>query len=379
MKDIAKIGLIGGVVFVAALGALQVDRMMRNPSAAGPESVEAFLASNPVRTVDFESGQGAPADFRAAVAKLKDSVVSVDRLDERYNLMGRSVGLAQTGTGSGVIISGDGYILTNNHVVEEADKVLVRLPSDENLEATVVGTDPRSDLAVLKVTTKKKLTPAIQGDSGALQPGEWVIAIGNPLGYSNTVSVGVVSSLNRTLQTGRNTLLVDGIQTDAAINQGNSGGALANAKGELVGINSAIVSNSGGSIGLGFAIPINRAKRVVDEIIKTGRVRYGTLGVSVVDYPSVLKNPRARYEIESLHGAAPPEQGLWIRQVSPNSAAAKLGVKDLDIITQINNQVLNLPIDLTKALIDKRPGDKVRLTYWSKGQKRTVEASLQEP
>jgi serine protease Do len=374
MKDVTKLTLTGIVVFAAVVAGMQVDRTLRARQA----DISTVLNAAPVTKVDYEVQAGAPADFRAPVAKISPSVVSVDRYDQVNDFFGESRGVQQTGTGSGVIISNDGYILTNNHVVENADRVQVRLTDDRALSAKVIGTDPRSDLAVLKVEAKN-LAPATLGDSSKLQVGEWVIAIGNPLGYDNTVSVGVVSNLNRTLQTGRNTLLVDGIQTDAAINKGNSGGALANIRGELVGINSAIISNTGGSIGLGFAIPVNQAKRVANEIIKFGRVRYGTLGVALIDRPGLLDMDFAREQIQDYTGATPPRQGVVVRGVERASAAAQLGLQQIDILLKIDGQPLNLPIDLTKALMNKRPGDKVRLTYWSKGQTKTVEVELKEP
>ncbi len=375
MKSASKYIFVGIAVFAAVLGALQVNRFINQRSAAN--DIQSVLSATPASSVAFESGS-APADFRAPVAKISPAVVSVDRFDQVTDFFGESRGEQQTGTGSGVIISADGYILTNNHVVSGAARVQIRSKDDRTFSAKVIGTDPRSDLAVLKVE-EKNLSVAVLGDSSKVEVGEWVIAIGNPLGYSNTVSVGVVSNLNKSLQTGRNSLLVDLIQTDAAINQGNSGGALANAKGELVGINSAIATNSGGSIGLGFAIPINRAKRVVADIIKHGRVQYGTLGVEVVERPGLLQMDFARNQVQEFTGATPPKDGLIIRAVMEGSAGAKLGLKEVDILIKIDSILLKLPIDLTKALIDKRPGDKISLTYWSKGETKTASVTLVEP
>lgn len=377
MKAFGKILVIGLVVFGAVFAALNVDRMLNRPKPMGAENLDDFLSKTPTQPVRYEPTNTLP-DFRDPVAKLAPCVVSVDRFQEIYDWFGDSRGVQNTGTGSGVIISADGYILTNNHVVAEGDQVKVRLTDERTFTAKVIGTDPRSDLAVLKIDAKN-LTAATLGDSSNLVVGEWVIAIGNPLGYSNTVSVGVVSNLNRTLQTGQSSVLVDGIQTDAAINQGNSGGALANARGELIGINTAIVSNSGGNIGLGFAVPINRAKRVVKDIIDHGRVLYGTIGVTVYNAPGILESRSARRELASQHNAELPTKGLVIRAVDPDSPAGKLGLRNFDVLVRIDKTPLNLPIDLTKATMDKRPGDKVSLTYWSKGQEKTVTVSLAEP
>jgi len=276
-----------------------------------------------------------------------------------------------------VIISQKGYILTNNHVVENAAAVSVRMADGRSLEAQVIGTDPRSDLAVLKISAAN-LVPAEMGDSTRLEIGEWVIAIGTPLGYANTVSVGIVSSLNRTFTTGRQSALVDSIQTDAAINRGNSGGPLANAAGQVVGINTAIVSDTGGSVGLGFAIPIARAQRVVNDIVQYGHVRYGELGAYIVQRANFLNVEEVRTELKEAVGAEPPNHGLIIRDVRPSSPASTLGLQSLDVLLEVDGKQLDDPVDLTKALIDKRPGDKVQLKYWARGTVKSANIVLAE-
>ena len=210
---------------------------------------------------------GAPFDFSAAAKKASPSVVSVDQYrDVPRGLFSDEVTTRKTGTGSGVIISDSGYIVTNNHVVSGAKQVRVRLDDGRAYDAKVLGTDSRSDLAVIKVDAKNLHAIEI-GSSKDVQVGQWVLAVGNPLGFDDTVSVGVVSSLRRNLAVGDQGM-VDAIQTDAAINAGNSGGALCNSQGQLIGINAAIASTNGGSIGIGFAIPVDRVKTVVDDIVK---------------------------------------------------------------------------------------------------------------
>lgn len=378
MKEGTKILLAGAAVFAAVLGALQVNRML-----VRRESADELFSAGPTvttRPAAFEAGT-VPADFTRPVQKIAPSVVSVDRLERTYDFFGDSQGIQKTGSGSGVVISADGYIVTNHHVVANADSVQVRTSDERSVEARVIGTDAKSDLAVLKIDGKG-LVPADLGDSSKLKVGEWVIAVGNPLGYSNTVSVGVVSNLNRTLQTGRTTYVWDGIQTDAAINQGNSGGALTNVQGQLIGINSAIATNTGGSIGLGFAIPVNRVKRVANDIIKFGSVRYGELGVKLLeierDFPGALSSPRLRRSLAGYAGSEPPTSGLVVLEVIPGSAAAEIGLQPGDVLTQINNNKLNLPVDYLKSLIDRRPGEKVRLNYWSKGANKSVDVTLRE-
>lgn len=372
MKHMKKLLLglgIGAAVFTGAFLALRADRALEDRYVAE-------TAGNwpEVRPASLDAGS-APADFRAAVKKVLPSVVSVDKSERIRRFFSNEVELRQTGTGSGVIISKDGYILTNNHVVQGADLVKVRLSDKRSFDAKVVGTDPRSDLAVLKINAPN-LVAAEMADSSKLEIGEWVIAVGNPLGFSNTVSVGVVSSLNRTLPT-QESILVNSIQTDAAINQGNSGGALANASGQVVGINSAIASNSGGSIGLGFSIPINRAKQVVEDILKFGRVRYGWLGVSIYR-EGTLADPSVREALTQEFGQTPPAKGLLVTRVLSTSPAAKSGIQQYDIITALDGKELSDPVDYYTIMTDKRPGDTVRLNVWSRGTSKDVTVKLED-
>ena len=361
------------VAIAAAYVALRIDRWA-NGRNADASDIQQIIRATPA---DYDKNAG-PVDFRPAAKKIGPAVVSVDRLERIQRFFDSEVEIAPTGSGSGVIISPSGYILTNNHVVAGGTQWLVHLADGRAVNAKLIGTDPRSDIAVLKIDAPN-LTPAELGDSKKLEVGEWVIACGNPLGYSNTLSVGVVSSLNRTLEAGGRTVLVDTIQTDAAINQGNSGGALANLSGQLVGINSAIASNTGGgSIGIGFAIPINRAKKVVDELLKYGRVRYGYLGAVVDTRVGFLQRSDVNQALAREVGATPPKTGLLLQRVVPGSAVEKIGLKQLDILLAINGQPLREPLDLTRLLNDTKPGDKVQLKYWSAGSEKTAEVTLQD-
>lgn len=344
----------------------------------GTDSSSIFKRSESVTPASFETLQ-VPVDFRAAAKRILPSVVSIDTTVIGRDFFGQTVETSG-GEGSGVILSKDGYIVTNNHVISAgrrraANKVNVHLGDGRVFPATIVGRDARTDLAVLKIQANG-LQAAQIGTSGSLEVGEWVIAAGNPLGYENTLSVGVVSSLHRTLQA-PGSMLLDAIQTDAAINPGNSGGALANSQGQLVGINTAIASTSGGSVGLGFAIPVDRVKRIVDEIIDKGYASHGGLGVLVFDRPGILAIPENRQYIAEQVGSEPPAEGLLVQEVS-SQTAQQAGIGQFSVITAIGGKKMESSMDLAVALADKRPGEVVQVTFWSKGQKKTVPIRLED-
>lgn len=326
-------------------------------------------------------------DFRGAVKVILPSVVSIDTIVEGTNYFNERV-QRKAQSGSGVVTSEDGYIVTNAHVVlidtfggekRPADGVNVTLSDGRVVGAKIVGYDTRSDLAVLKVEAKN-LDPIEMGDSSTLEVGQWVVAVGNPLGYENTVSVGVVSSINRPLPMGDRAVFIDGIQTDAAINMGNSGGALCNAEGQLVGINTAIASIGGGNIGLAFAIPVKRMATVVDDIIKKGRPVYGTLGVRVYQPYSMIRDARTRKQLVELtkSPSEPPQNGIIVDEVDPSGGAGNAGLKSLDVVTEMDGKPINSIEDFLIVISPKRPGDKVELTIWSKGKVRKATATLQE-
>jgi serine protease Do len=256
----------------------------------------------------------------------------------------------QKGQGSGFIISPDGYILTNNHVVGEADKIMVGLNDGRDLQAKVIGTDPKSDVALIKIDADK--LPVIKlGDSDKLEIGEWVIAVGNPFGLSETVTVGVVSAKSRSVGIAE---YEDFIQTDAAINPGNSGGPLLNLDGQAIGINSAIFSQSGGYMGIGFAIPINLAKNIEEQLIKTGKVNYGYLGIEM-DPQGVTPEKAKFFGLDK-------NQGVIVTRVVEDSPAAKGGLKDGDVIIKLNGQEVKNNQSFRMTVSQFEPGAKVELT-----------------
>jgi len=272
----------------------------------------------------------------------------------------------RSGLGSGVIVSTDGYILTNHHVIDGAEQIKVDLNDSRTLDAKVVGSDPLSDLAVLKIDASNLPVLAL-GDSDKVRVGDVVLAIGNPLGIGQTVTMGIISAKGR--QTGLSSgNFEDFLQTDAPINQGNSGGALVSTNSELIGINSQILSPSGGSIGIGFAIPSNMAKTVTDTLVKTGKVRRGQLGIAVVKLNS---EPAKDLGIKET-------KGVVVAQVQPGSAADQAGLKKGDVITAFNGVEVNEPNVFRNLVAGTAPGTDVTLTVRRDGNEQQVHARLGE-
>ncbi|MFA6507778.1 MAG: trypsin-like peptidase domain-containing protein [Treponemataceae bacterium] len=287
------------------------------------------------------------------------------------------------GSGSGSIIDTRGYILTNNHVVDKAYKVLVNLADGSQYEGKVIGTDAENDIAVLKIDVPKsvQLHTIPFGDSAPLRVGQRVLAIGNPFALDRTLTVGIVSGLSRPIQTSQNNIIRDMIQTDASINPGNSGGPLLDSQGRMIGVNTMIYSPSGGSVGIGFAVPVNTAKRVVAELIQHGRVRRGWIDATVVQLFPALVN----------YAKLPVQQGLLISRTKRGGGAEKAGIKQGsepvrygssviylggDIITKVDGLKVTRLADLYSALEDNKPGEKVSVELVRAGKKITLDVPL---
>lgn len=275
----------------------------------------------------------------------------------------------QTGLGSGVIISEDGYIVTNNHVIADADKLEVLMNDNSTYDARIIGTDEASDLALIKIDAKN-LSPITFGDSESVKIGEWVLAVGNPFGFNSTVTAGIISAKARSLgqnaqKSGLN--IESFIQTDAALNPGNSGGALVNLKGELIGINSAIYSNTGSYSGFSFAIPTTIVKKVMTDLRQYGTVQRAVLGCTVIELDSKLAKEK---------GITATKSGLLIAGVTDRSTAKELGLKEDDVITAVNGVPVHNHAELVEQLNKFRPGDSISVTFVRNNQTMTKKGVL---
>jgi putative serine protease PepD len=284
-------------------------------------------------------------------------------------------GASGSGTGSGEVIRSGGYVLTNNHVISVAagsgGSVHVLFADGQASPATITGRDPQTDLAVLHVDTSRELKVISLGSSSSVKVGQPVVAIGAPLGLSGTVTSGIVSALDRTVEVpgenDRSALLVSAVQTDASINPGNSGGALVNCEGKLVGVptaGAAVPNSAGGSIGLGFAIPVDLAKRIADEIIATGSATHAFFGLQTVPIP-----PAAAEQ------AGLPE-GLFVQAVTPGGPAAAAGLRTDDVITKIDGEPATSNVQLQELTLTKKPGDTVSIEYTRDGHSSTATVTL---
>ena len=311
-------------------------------------------------------------DFTEAAEKTIHTVVHVKNVSRRtitnpmleyfYGYKGGQ-SQEQVGTGSGVIISEDGYIVTNNHVIKGASEIEITLNNKKSYQAKLIGTDSKMDIALLKIDSEEKLPYTVFANSDAVKVGEWVLAVGNPYNLTSTVTAGIVSAKARDLDTSG---IQSFIQTDAAVNPGNSGGALVNTRGELVGINTMISSMTGSYVGYSFAVPSNIARKIIEDLMEFGNVQRGILGV----------------EGGELNGTASKElgisqtQGFYINKVTKNSGAEKSGLNKGDIIIKLDELNVATFADLSGYINTKRPNDKVQVTYIREGKTKSIPVIL---
>jgi len=273
--------------------------------------------------------------------------------------------MKQRSLGSGVVVSGDGYILTNNHVVADADEILVTLSDKKKYEAQIIGRDPKTDLALIKIKTENTIPSARLGDSDKLMVGDWVVAIGNPFGLGSTVTAGIVSAKGRVIGAGP---YDNFIQTDASINPGNSGGPLFNLNGEVIGVNTAIVSQSGGNVGIGFAIPINMAKSVMPQLKERGKVIRGWLGVSIQVVTQEIKD---KFDLKT-------EEGALIGEVTKGSPADKGGLKRGDVIINFDGKKVEAMNTLPAMVAETLVGKEVEILIIRKGKEKRLTITIGE-
>ena len=316
----------------------------------------------PENAINFTNA--AENTVHSVVHVMNTSFGTSDRITFQDLIFGRSAQRPQVGSGSGVIISPDGYIITNNHVIDGANKLTVTLNDNKTYEAELIGTDSRTDIALIKINPDEDLPYSTFGDSDQAKIGEWVLAVGNPFNLTSTVTAGIISAKSRDLSGGK--FNQSFIQTDAAVNPGNSGGALVNSRGELIGINTAISSQTGSYIGYSFAVPSNIARKVVEDIIEFGNVQNGVLGVT----GGALNN--AISEKLSINET----QGFYVDSVEEGSGADKAGIQQGDIIKEIDNIEITKFSDLSGYLNTKRPGDDVQVTILRDDNIKTIQATL---
>jgi 2-alkenal reductase len=351
---------VGGALVGGLAGYLVASSAAPSPSPTTPVATKTGVAH---LTLTEDSA------IISAVAEVEPAVVTViNTMPPQIGLFGQI--LEPQASGSGVVISEEGYLVTNNHVVENSQSLDVIFADDTKVPATLVGGDPFSDLAVLRVEGEVPGAAEL-GDSAALRPGEPVIAIGSPLGdFKGTVTVGVVSALDRRLEVGAGLTMEGLIQTDAAINQGNSGGPLVNALGQVIGINTAIVRGSGASgpvaEGLGFAIPSSTVREVTGQLIQYGKVRRPYLGI---DWVAITPRIASAYNL-------PVQFGAYAQAVQPGSPADRAGLREGDIITAIDDQVIGEQNNLVTVLMRFDPGEDVQVTLFRQEDEITVQVTL---
>jgi putative serine protease PepD len=366
---IVALVLVGTLALGAGAGAVAY-------SVAHPSAATTVVRQVPVQTSEPAADSSAltPGQIYRQAYK---GVVEITVSTPQQTPTGKQEAQAQ---GSGFVIDSDGHIVTNDHVVEHADSVSVRFWNGNTYNASVVGTDPSTDLGVIKVDAPSSiLHPVSLGDSSSVQVGDPVVAIGSPFGLEETVTSGIVSALHRQIQALNQFTINDTIQTDAAINHGNSGGPLFNAAGQVIGVNSQIAGDTGANVGIGFAIPSDTVSSIADTLISSGKVEHAYLGVSVQEIPATVAhdlNLTEGVEITDVRSGTPAEKaglkGATGKKMVQGTQYATGG----DVITAIDGQKVKTSEGVQLAIDAHHPGDTIEITYWRKGETKTVSVKL---
>ncbi len=367
MKRFSSLFMVALLSGATTLGAYKL--LFDSDGFSQDKSIVTVAPENFSRNVGLSSEA---VDFTDAAEKAVHSVVHVKNVSYRtisnpimeyfYGYRGGQQ-QEQVGTGSGVIISEDGYIVTNNHVIKDASELEITLNNNKTFMAKVIGTDSKMDIALLKIDTDEKLPYSTFADSDNVKVGEWVLAVGNPYNLNSTVTAGIVSAKARNLDTNG---IQSFIQTDAAVNPGNSGGALVNTRGELIGINTMISSQTGSYVGYSFAVPSNITRKIIEDIMEFGNVQRGILGIEGGELNSVVAKELGLKEIS----------GVYVGKVNKNSGAEKAGLKKGDVITKLDNRAIFSYADLAGFINTKRPNDKVLVTFVRDEETRSAQVTL---
>ncbi|MFS4457102.1 trypsin-like peptidase domain-containing protein [Maribacter sp. 2304DJ31-5] len=373
MKKIGSLFFVSVFAGAITLGAYKFFFERPNYTVIAPENNGSSIVNTSFTPTSAKGAGINEVDFTLAAENTVNAVVHVKNVslnkgtNNLFDFFYGSGGNAkpQVGTGSGVIISQDGYIVTNNHVIANTSQLQVTLNNNRIYNAELIGTDPNSDIALIKIEADDKLPYLVFGDSDNTKVGEWVLAVGNPFNLTSTVTAGIVSAKARSLDIRKNQSF---IQTDAAVNPGNSGGALVNTNGELIGINTAITSQTGSYVGYSFAVPSNIAKKVIDDISEYGNVQKGILGI---------ESPRlnTQYAIENKFNEI---DGVYVDGVNEDSGAYDANIERGDIIKKVDGQKVRKFPDLTGYTSTKRPGDVVILTVLREGEELTIPVTLKK-
>ncbi|WP_298533469.1 trypsin-like peptidase domain-containing protein [uncultured Algibacter sp.] len=368
MKKIITLVLVSALGGIFTLGAYKLfieknKTLVVSTTEAQPTFLPTSSSRNLLYSAEAPDFTGAAENTVNAVVHVKNVTLSSGQMTFQDFFYGRRSQQPQVGTGSGVIINSDGYIITNNHVIKNAQELSVTLNNNKTYKAELIGTDAKTDIALLKIDADEDLPFVTFADSDTAKIGEWVLAVGNPFNLTSTVTAGIISAKSRDLS-GASTQSF--IQTDAAVNPGNSGGALVNTNGELVGINTAITSQTGSYIGYSFAVPSNIARKVIEDIMEYGNVQNGILGIQGGSLNSAAAE---QLEINDT-------EGVYIDSVVEDSGADKAGLQKGDIIKEIDNKKVSKFSDLTGHLSAKRPNDVVNLKLSRDGEIRTVAVTL---